>query len=129
MPLVANPRRKNGSARTKLRRRVAAAGGRCWICRKPIDYLLKDWLDPGYFVLDELRPVKDGGDPLDPSNVAPAHRACNAWRGTKSVETVRLCQRLGLVLKPQDEVRRALAAHRRAQAREEASGLKNTREW
>lgn len=86
---MGNPRRANGSARNALRRRVASEGRPCWICGRAIDYTLADPVDPGYFVLDELVPVSRGGSPFLYDNVAPAHRACNAWRGVRSVDEVR----------------------------------------
>lgn len=87
-----NPRRANGSRRTALRKRVAAQGLPCHLCGQPIDYSLTTWTDPKdgrekrhpmSFELDELVPVSKGGDPLDPSNVAPAHRICNQRRGDR----------------------------------------------
>lgn len=33
------------------------------------------------FVVDEVVPVKYGGDPLDFDNTRPAHYVCNARRG------------------------------------------------
>lgn len=33
------------------------------------------------FVVDEVVPVKYGGDPLDFANTRPAHWICNARRG------------------------------------------------
>lgn len=82
-----NPRRANGSRRTALRRRLAAMGRPCWICGAPIDYGLPAG-HPHAFEADELVPVSKGGDPLDPSNVAPAHRCCNGWRKARSVAEV-----------------------------------------
>ena len=87
-----NPRRANGSGRSKLRRWLASQGRPCWICRafgRPgaIDYNLP----PGHpysFEVDELVPVSRGGDPLDHSNVDAAHRCCNQWRGNRSVAEV-----------------------------------------
>lgn len=85
-----NPRRANGSARNKLRARVKARGEPCAICGRPIDYSLGMVVDPRTgrtrphpfsFVLDEIVPVSQGGDPLDPANVQPAHWVCNARRG------------------------------------------------
>lgn len=35
------------------------------------------------FEVDEIVPVSKGGDPLDFSNTAPAHRICNQRRGNK----------------------------------------------
>lgn len=87
-----NPRRANGSKRDALRKRVAAMGLPCHICKQPIDYSLTTWTDPTdgktkrhplSFELDELVPVSKGGSPFDIGNVAPAHRICNQKRGNK----------------------------------------------
>lgn len=75
-----NPRRANGSARTALRKRVAAMGLPCHLCGRPIDYSLPAG-DPMAYELDEIVPVSKGGDPLDPGNVAPSHRCCNKAKG------------------------------------------------
>ena len=77
-----NPRRANGSRRTKLRASVAAEGLPCHLCGKPIDYSLPAG-HPMCFELDEIVPVSRGGDPYDRDNVAPAHRACNQARGNR----------------------------------------------
>ena len=84
---MGNPRNANGAARRALRRRVAAVRAPCWICGLPIDYDLPA-RHPHSYELDELVPVSNGGDPLDPANVAPAHRICNQWRCAKSVAAV-----------------------------------------
>lgn len=84
---MGNPRNANGSARRALRRRVAAMRAPCWICGLGIDYGLPA-RHPDSYELDELVPVSKGGDPLDPANVAPAHRRCNQWRCAKSVAAV-----------------------------------------
>lgn len=84
---MGNPRNANGSARRALRRRVAAMRAPCWICGLDIDYGLPA-RHPDSYELDELVPVSKGGDPLDPANVAPAHRRCNQWRSAKSVAAV-----------------------------------------
>lgn len=85
-----NPRRANGARRTALRKRVAAMGMPCHLCGRPIDYSLTTYVDPDdgktkrhpmSYELDEIIPVSKGGDPLDPSNVAPAHRICNQMKG------------------------------------------------
>jgi len=85
-----NPRRSNGSARDKLRARWRAIGDPCHICGKPIDYSLGMVTDPRTgrrkphpmsFVVDEIVPVSQGGDPLDFANTRPAHWICNARRG------------------------------------------------
>ena len=82
-----NPRRSNGSRRSKLRKQVAAEGMPCHICGRPINYSLPPG-DPMSFELDEIIPVSRGGDPLDRGNVAPAHRICNQKRGNKPLAAV-----------------------------------------
>ena len=77
-----NPRRSNGSRRTRLRARVAAEGRPCHLCGKEIDYSLPAG-HPMAYELDELVPVSLGGDPYDYANVAPAHRTCNQRRGNR----------------------------------------------
>lgn len=89
--MAGNPRRANGSARSKLRKRVADMGLPCHLCGQPIDYALPHG-HPMSYELDELRPVsrwREFGYPspeaaaLDPGNVAPSHRSCNARRGNR----------------------------------------------
>lgn len=82
-----NKRRSNGSARDKLRRRVADEGMPCHLCGKAIDYSLPAG-HPMSYELDEIVPVSKGGDPLDRSNVAPAHRTCNQRRGNRDLGAV-----------------------------------------
>ena len=96
-----NPRRSNGSARTKLRRWLAAQERPCWICKafgRPaaIDYSLPQG-HPMCFEMDELKPVskwREYGYPspeaaaLDKGNVDATHRRCNQWRGNRSVAEV-----------------------------------------
>ena len=77
----------NGSRRRALVARVRALGAPCHICGLPIDYSLPGG-HPLSYELDELVPVSKGGSPIDPSNVAPSHRCCNAWRGNKSIDRV-----------------------------------------
>lgn len=79
---MGNPRYSNGHRRRALRARLAAMGLPCAICGMPIDYSLPAG-DPLSFEVDEIVPVSLGGDPLDPLNVQPAHRACNQAKGNK----------------------------------------------
>ena len=95
----ANPRVSNGNARRKIRQRLKAEQRGCWICRAfgrndYIDYSLPAG-HPLAFECDELIPTSYGGTPqernrlaLDYDNVDAAHRACNQWRGNKSVNQV-----------------------------------------
>ena len=80
-----NPRRKNGNARDKLRARHKAAGERCHICGQAIDYSLRN-PDPYSYVLDEIIPIKYGGDPLSWDNTHAAHWWCNSVKGTHSLQ-------------------------------------------
>ena len=77
----------NGSRRRALVARVRALGAPCHICGLPIDYSLPGG-HPLSYELDELVPVSRGGSPVDPRNVAPAHRCCNQWRGNKGMALV-----------------------------------------
>lgn len=84
---AANPRYANGARRRALAARVKAMGMPCWICGLPIDPMRKAG-DPLSFELDELVPVSKGGSPVDFENTAGSHRACNQWRGDKSMARV-----------------------------------------
>lgn len=79
---MGNPRRANGSRRTKLRDRVRRKGLPCALCGQPIDYSLPAG-HPMSYELDEIVPVSRGGDPLDERNVQPAHRVCNQRKGNR----------------------------------------------
>ena len=77
----------NGARRRALVARVRAIGEPCHICGLPIPPDAPPGT-PLAFELDELVPVSKGGSPVDPGNVAPSHRCCNAWRGNKSIDRV-----------------------------------------
>lgn len=81
----ANPRRQNGSARTKIRQALKATGGPCDLCGQPIDYSLPHF-HPDAFEVDEKVPVSLGGNPLDMDNVQRAHRKCNLERGNMTMQ-------------------------------------------
>lgn len=83
-----NPRVSNGAARRKLRARVLATQVQCWLCGGPVDVDLPHGL-PASPEVDEIIPVSKGGDPLDPTNVALAHRLCNQRRGNRDPSTVK----------------------------------------
>jgi len=84
-----NPRRANGIRRNEIRNRWRAIGDPCHLCGRAIDYSLgmvptaSGGMKPHpmSFVVDEVVPVKFGGDPLDFRNTRPAHWICNARRG------------------------------------------------
>lgn len=77
----------NGARRRALVARVRAIGEPCHICGLPIPPDVPPGT-PLAFELDELVPVSKGGSPIDPANVAPSHRCCNAWRGNKPMDRV-----------------------------------------
>lgn len=60
----------------------------CHLCGGAIDYSLPAG-HPMSYELDEVVPVSKGGDPLDPANVAPAHRVCNQRRGNRGLAPAR----------------------------------------
>lgn len=61
----------------------------CGYCRKPIDWRAR-WPHPRSYVLDEYPvPRRMGGDPLDPSNVRPAHLGCNSADGARATNAGR----------------------------------------
>lgn len=76
---MSNPRRANGTKRDAIARRWRNIGAPCAICGRPIDYTLPPY-QPGSFEVDEIVPVRAGGDPLDFSNTQPVHRQCNQWK-------------------------------------------------
>ena len=99
--MSSNPRYADGSARRKLRARLKSEGRGCWICRafgRPdaINYDLPAG-NPRAFEVDELIPVSQyrkgnyaskTACALDYGNLEAAHRCCNQWRGSKSVDEV-----------------------------------------
>ena len=81
-----NPRRANGWARDKLRKRLLACTDTCVICGRPLptpEQLAEmSHLDPLYPVIDEIVPISKGGT-LTPENSQLVHRRCNAWKSDK----------------------------------------------
>ena len=91
--MATNPRYKNGNYRRKLRAKIKAGGGVCYLCGKPIDYSLPK-TDPLSFVVDEIIPVsrwREFGYPspeavcMDANNTRAAHRICNAQKSNKTI--------------------------------------------
>ena len=78
----ADPRTANGNRRRKLRARVKAENQPCHICGKAIDYSLPAG-HPLAYELDEVIPVKHGGDPYSYDNCKASHRICNERKGAK----------------------------------------------
>lgn len=55
----------------------------CYLCQLPINYELTRWnyrhrLAP---TVHHIIGLAEGGDPTDPTNLAPAHRSCNCRDG------------------------------------------------
>jgi 5-methylcytosine-specific restriction endonuclease McrA len=77
---------RHGRPFRRIRAQILAQGKPCWICRQPIDLTIP-WRDPytgaanpWSATIDHLQPLARGGDPLDPTNLAAAHRRCNIQR-------------------------------------------------
>ena len=70
-------------ARRRLRAVKAVGQPPCWRCGGAIDYAAPSWA-PDSYDLDELIPRYQGGDPLDPDNVLPAHARCNRSAGGRA---------------------------------------------
>ena len=73
--------------RDRHRETIRRTGAGCHICGEPIDYSIRDRLDPMAFVVDHVVPLSKGGsDTLD--NKAAAHRRCNAAKASRLVAPV-----------------------------------------
>lgn len=85
--MATNPRYANGSARRKLRRELLMTTTTCDLCGLPMPSLDEvsrmSPTDPRYPVIDEIVPIKYGGNPLSRENTHLVHRACNAKKGAK----------------------------------------------
>lgn len=100
--MTTNPRYANGSRRRKLRAQVLREEDLCWLCGEVVDKTLglqagvhsdrckSEGRDCSGCVphpmspeVDEIVPVRDGGDPLDRANCRLAHRIHNRYRDTK----------------------------------------------
>ncbi|RSX52663.1 hypothetical protein [Bifidobacterium callimiconis] len=82
-----DPRKANGYRRRKEQARWRASGAPCYICGHPIDYSIPS-TEPMGFVIDETIPIARGGRVCH-ANSGPAHRWCNAIKGTRSLEWAR----------------------------------------
>lgn len=76
-----NPRRANGHRRTQLRNRVLREETHCAICGHEVDKTIPT-PDPMSPEVDEIIPIKAGGDPLDRANCQLAHRICNRCKSS-----------------------------------------------
>lgn len=83
-----NPRRTNGSKRSKLIARVRREETHCHLCDQWVDRTLPPGL-PGSPEVDEIIPVAYGGNPYDRTNCRLAHRYCNRLRWHRPVEAGR----------------------------------------
>ncbi|MDR1033357.1 MAG: HNH endonuclease, partial [Bifidobacteriaceae bacterium] len=77
-----NPRRSNGSLRTRLRNRVLSVYDVCALCGTPVDKQLHT-PHPYSPEVDEIIPVSLGGSPFEMSNLQLTHRHCNRQKSNK----------------------------------------------
>lgn len=80
-PANGNPRNANGHRRRQLRARVLREETHCGICGEHVDKTLPT-PDPFSAEIDEITPIKHGGDPLDRNNCQLAHRICNRCKSS-----------------------------------------------
>lgn len=76
---ASNPRRANGHRRNLIRAAVLREEELCWLCGQPVDKTIPT-PHPDSPEVDEIIPVRNGGDPLDRNNCHLAHRRCNVGR-------------------------------------------------
>ena len=81
---MSNPRYRNGHRRREVQAYYRARRADCYICGRPIDYSLRP-PDPWSFVIDETVAIANGGR-VCRANSGPAHRWCNAVKGTHTLE-------------------------------------------
>ncbi len=78
---------RNTAAWKELRLRVIREETRCGLCGKPVDKTIPDrdpatgGQNPGAPTVDHKVPLKDGGAPLQRSNLRLAHRRCQNQQG------------------------------------------------
>ncbi len=84
---MSNPRYRNGHRRREVQAYYRARRADCYICGRPIDYSLRP-PDPWSFVVDETVAIANGGR-VCKANSGPAHRWCNAVKGTHTLEWAR----------------------------------------
>lgn len=101
-----NPRNANGHRRRQARARVLAEEHLCALCGQPVDKTLG--MTPGMHgpkctrgdcygcsphpaspEVDEDIPVSRGGSPYDRGNLSLMHRACNNWKGRRTLTEAR----------------------------------------
>ena len=100
---MSNPRSSNGALRRKYRARFRAAGNACGICGGrlgPIHYdEPSDAQHPLSFVIDEIKPVSRWRQfgyespeeaAQDWHNLQAAHYVCNAAKGNKTGQAMRV---------------------------------------
>ncbi len=84
---MSNPRYHNGHRRREVQAYYRARRADCYICGRPIDYSLRP-PDPWSFVIDETVAIANGGR-VCKANSGPAHRWCNAVKGTHTLAWAR----------------------------------------
>lgn len=83
-----NPRYSNGHRARQLRARVLAEETHCALCGQPVDTTLPA-RHPAAPEVDHLVPVARGGALYARDNAALIHRACNAWKGARTLAEAR----------------------------------------
>lgn len=79
-------RGRSGRPWERMKARVRAEETHCAWCGQPVDQTL-DGNHPDGPVVDHLREITEGGDPLDRENLALMHRRCNGDKeGRRSSE-------------------------------------------
>lgn len=53
----------------------------CWLCGKPFDWTIENYLHPQAFTADHVEAIGNGGRLL--GELRPAHRGCNSRRGKR----------------------------------------------
>ena len=82
------PHNGNGHRRRQLRARVLREEHTCALCDQPVDQTIP-YPQPGSPVVDEDIPRARGGSPYHRANCHLMHRACNTWKGTRTLTEAR----------------------------------------
>lgn len=128
-----NIRRSNGHRRSQLLAWLRSLDTPCWICGLDIDPHIQAG-HPFALECDELVPASEGGNVLDRSNVARAHRCCNNWRSNRSVSRVehiraQVSTMFGSWSDPLDFVQKAKMAARNKDAATNEAPVRTTTTW
>lgn len=73
---------RSGRPWRRLQRKILTESRVCWLCGYEIDMRLPATHAMSATV-DHVVPLSQGGNPLDPTNLRPAHRRCNSVKGDR----------------------------------------------